>query len=549
MERVVLGKMMTTPLTITEIMRFAGRHYGSREIVSVTADEPLHRCAYSDIFRRAAQLAHTLKNLGVQPGERVASLAWNDYRHLELYYGVACAGSVLHTVNPRLFAEQLIYIINHAQDRVLFFDIAFLPLVESLADKLTTVESYVVLAPKATIPESNLSTLLSYESLLGAEATEYDWPDLDENMAHSLCYTSGTTGNPKGVLNSHRSTVLHGYACCMTDAMNLSQRDTVLPVVPMFHVSAWGTPYACAIAGAKMVMPGPRMADGETLQRLIETEDVTAALGVPTVWLNLLTYLRDSGKTVRSLKRTVVGGAACPESIMNEFREEHGVETIHAWGMTEMSPIGTVNSPKRETESLSMKERNALRLKQGRSIFGVDMKVVGEGDQEVPWDGEQFGDLRVKGWWVCSGYYGEEGGSDAHDEDGWFSTGDVATIDSFGYMNITDRTKDLIKSGGEWISSIELENIAVAHPDVAEAAVIGIAHEKWTERPLLIIVPVEGGSPDEDDLLALFKGKVADWWIPDEVAFVDELPHTATGKISKLTLRKQFAEYSVQSGE
>jgi fatty-acyl-CoA synthase len=549
MERVVLGKMMRTPLTITEIMRFADRHHGSTEIVSVTADEPLHRCTYSDIFRRAAQLANTLKRLGIEPGERVASLAWNDYRHLELYYGVACAGSVLHTVNPRLFAEQLIYIINHAQDRVLFFDIAFLPLVESLADKLTTVEIYVVLAPEANIPESSLTPLHSYESLLGAEAAEYDWPELDENIANVLCYTSGTTGNPKGVLYSHRSTVLHSYAICMTDVMNLSQRDAVLPVVPMFHVNAWGTPYACAIAGAKMVMPGPRMADGETLQRLIETEDVTVALGVPTVWLALLTYLRDSGKTVPSLNRTVIGGAACPASVMEEFREKHGVDTIHAWGMTEMSPLGTLNAPRREMESLGAEEQNKSRLKQGRGIFGVDMKIVGDDEQELPWDGEQFGDLRVKGWWVCSGYYGEEGSSAAHDEDGWFSTGDVATIDPLGYMNITDRTKDVIKSGGEWISSIELENLAVAHPDVAEAAVIGIAHEKWTERPLLIVMPAEGSSPDKHDLLALFKGKVADWWIPDEVAFVDELPHTATGKISKLTLRERFADYSVQPEE
>ena len=541
------GKMMTTPLTITEIMRFADRHHGRTEVVSVTADQPLHRCTFNDVFRRARQLANALSRLSIEPGERVASLAWNDYRHLELYYGVACAGRVLHTINPRLFAEQLVYIINHAEDRVLFFDIAFLPLIEALADKLPTVDAYVVLTPPENMPESTLSALHSYESLLEAEADEYEWPGLDENSANLLCYTSGTTGNPKGVLYSHRSTVLHAYACCMPDAMRLSQRDTVLPVVPMFHVNAWGTPYACAMTGAKMVMPGPRMADGETLQRLIEQEEVTIALGVPTVWLALLAYLRESGKTVPSLARTVIGGAACPPSVIQEFEEKHGVHTHHAWGMTEMSPLGTFNSPLRAVEDLSPAERDAVRLKQGRGLFGVDMKIVGDDGEELPWDGEAFGDLKVKGWWVCDGYFGEDGSSDAHDENGWFATGDVATIDPLGYMKITDRTKDLIKSGGEWISSIELENLAVAHPDVAEAAVIGISHEKWTERPLLIVVPEDGSSPDKQELIAWFKGKVADWWIPDDVALVDELPHTATGKISKVTLREQFADYSSQS--
>ncbi len=539
---------MTIPLTITEIMKFAERHHGRTEVVSVTADEPLHRCTFSDVFRRARRLANVLSRLGIEPGERVASLAWNDYRHLELYFGVSCAGKVLHTVNPRLFAEQLVYIINHAEDRVLFFDIAFLPLVETLADKLISVEAYVVLAPPENLPESTLSPLHSYESLLNAEPNTYDWPKLDENTANVLCYTSGTTGKPKGVLYSHRSTVLHAYASCLPDALDVSQRDSVLPVVPMFHVNAWGTPYSCAIVGAKMVLPGPRMADGETLQRLIEQEGVTVALGVPTVWLALLAYLRDSGKTVPSLERTVIGGAACPPSIIEEFQKEHGVSTHHAWGMTEMSPLGTVNSPSRGMESLPAEEREALRLKQGRGIFGVDMKIVDDNGAELPWDGQAFGDLRVKGWWVCDSYFGEKE-SDAHDEQGWFSTGDVATIDPLGYMKITDRTKDVIKSGGEWISSIELENLAVAHPDVAEAAVIAIRHEKWSERPLLIVVPTDGSSPDKQELLASFKGKVPDWWIPDDVAFTGELPHTATGKISKVTLREQFAGYSGPSRE
>jgi 3-(methylthio)propionyl---CoA ligase len=542
----VLGRMMTVPLTVTEIVRFAERHHGGSEVVSVTADNPAHRCSFADIFKRARQLANVLSTLGIQPGERVASLAWNDYRHVELYFGVTCSGSILHTINPRLFAEQLIYIINHAQDRVLFFDVAFLPLVESLAEKLSSVEAFVVLAPPTDVPESSLAPLYSYEELLAAESSDYEWPVLDENTANLLCYTSGTTGNPKGVLYSHRSTVLHAYGGCLPDALNLSQRDTLLPVVPMFHVNAWGTPFSCAITGAKMVLPGPRMADGETLHHLIEREAVTVALGVPTVWLELLRYLRESGSTVPSLERTVVGGAACPASVMEEFQEKHGVDTLHAWGMTEMSPLGTLNSPRRDAAELSDAERDSLRLKQGGAIFGVDMKIVGDDNRELPWDGEAFGDLRVRGWWVCDGYFGEKGPSDSHDADGWFSTGDVATIDPRGFMQITDRSKDVIKSGGEWISSIELENLAVAHSDVDEAAVIGINNEKWTERPLLIVVTAAGANPEKQVLLEWYKGKVADWWIPDDVVFVTELPHTATGKISKLTLREQFANYSVE---
>ncbi len=538
---------MTTPLTVSEIMHFAERHHGNSEVVSITADRPLHRCTYHDVFRRARQLANVLERLGVERGQRVASLAWNDYRHLELYFGVSCAGRVLHTVNPRLFAEQLVYIINHAANRALFFDIAFLPLVESLADKLPTVATYVVLTSADNMPERSSLDLVCYETLLGAESDDYDWPQLDENTANMLCYTSGTTGNPKGVLYSHRSTVLHAYASCLPDALNLCNRDVVLPVVPMFHVNAWGSPFSAAITGAKLVFPGPKMADGESLQSLIEAEGVTLALGVPTVWLALLAYLRDSGKTVPSLDRTVIGGAACPLTIMDEFEQKHGVRTLHAWGMTETSPVGTVNAPKRGMEKLSREDNDSLRVKQGRGVFGIDMKIVGDEGKELPWDGKAFGDLRVRGWWVCDGYFGQDGPSDSHDEDGWFSTGDVATIDANGYMQITDRTKDVIKSGGEWISSIELENHAVAHPGVREAAVIGVRHEKWSERPLLVVVSADNAKPDKDDLLASFKGKVADWWIPDAVEFVDELPHTATGKISKLRLREQFAEYALPS--
>jgi len=538
------GRMMASPLTITEIMRFADRLYGETEVISVTSDEGKHRSSYGEVFGRANQVACALARLGIHSGDRVATLAWNDHRHLELYYGVSCAGAVIHTVNPRLFPEQLGYMINHAGDRVVFFDPMFSPLLEALADNLASVEAYVALTSEEHMPDSKLSPLYCYEALLEEHDTTYQWPDLDERSASALCYTSGTTGNPKGVLYDHRSTVLHAYAACQPNVMGLSHHDVVLPVVPMFHVNAWGVPYACPIAGAKLVMPGPKMGDGEALQALIESESVTAALGVPTVWLALLGYLKESGKTVKTLNRTFVGGSACPISIMEEFEAQHGVYTHHAWGMTEMSPLGAVNRLLPGMDALETSERNAVRAKQGRPPFGVDMKIVDGDGRELPRDGVAFGDLKVRGWWVADGYFGHADNSETHDEEGWFSTGDVATIDQRGYLNITDRTKDVIKSGGEWISSIELENLAVAHPDVAEAAVIGIKHEKWGERPLLVVVPTEGVTPDETSVLASFKGKVADWWIPDSMTLVEEIPHTATGKISKSTLREQFKNHT-----
>ena len=537
------GRMMAQPLTINEIMYFAARHHGRSEVVSITADEGLHHSTYADVFARAGQLAGALKELGLEPGDRVATLAWNDHRHLELYYSVSCAGYVLHTVNPRLFADHLVFIMNHASDRVLFFDPIFMPVVEAVADKLPMIEHFVVMSGAGGMPESKLQSVRCYEDLIGGRSTDYPWPDVDEDSASVLCYTSGTTGDPKGVLYSHRSTVLHAYGSIMPDAMGLSKRDVALPVVPMFHVNAWGMPYSCAIAGAKIVMAGPKMADGETLQRLIEDEGVTVAAGVPTVWLALLAYLRESGTTVRSLERTIVGGAACPLSIMREFEDKHGVATRHAWGMTETSPLGTVNTPVRRMEELSENERDELRVKQGRAVFGADIKIVGDTGAELAWDGEAFGDLKIRGFWVCDGYFGQDDSVATLDAEGWFSTGDVATIDGDGFMKITDRTKDVIKSGGEWISSIELENLAMGHPDVAEAAVIGIEHAKWGERPLLIVVPEGGCEIDAASLLDWFRGKVADWWIPDDVAAVEEIPHTATGKISKLTLREQFKDY------
>ncbi len=538
------GLMMDTPLLITEIMRFAERNYPNTEVVSVTADVPQHRCTFATVFQRARQLANGLAKLGLKHGDRVATLAWNDYRHLELYYGVSCAGYVLHTINPRLFAEQLTYIVNHAEDQVICLDPMFVPLLEAIQKQLGTVRHIIVMTDAQHMPTSTLS-LMCYEDLLAGEPDQYEWPALDEHAASSICYTSGTTGNPKGVVYSHRATVLHAYGACMPNAMGLSHGDVILPVVPMFHVNAWGTPYAAPIAGAKLVLPGPKMGDGETLQALMEAEGVTVSLGVPTVWLALLGYLRESGKTVPSLKRTIVGGSACPLAIMDEFQSKHGVYTHHAWGMTEMSPLGTLNTLLPGMAQLPAAERDKVRAKQGRAIFGVNLKIVDDADKELPWDGEAFGNLKVRGWWIASDYYRLDGRSAAHDDQGWFSTGDVATIDANGYMQITDRTKDVIKSGGEWISSIDLENEAMAHPGVAEAAVIGVAHKKWAERPLLLVVKASGAELSREEMLGWFEGRVASWWIPDDVVFVDDLPHTATGKISKLTLREQFADYQL----
>ena len=539
------GRMMAGPLSITQIMRYAATLYPDTEVISITADEGLHRSTFAGVFERANHVAHALAGLGVRPGDRVATLAWNDHRHLELYYGVSCSGAVIHTINPRLFPDQLTYIINHAQDRVICFDPVFLPLLEELAAELASVRAYVVLTSAAQMPQSRLSPLFGYEDLLAAHASAFPWPDLDERTASGLCYTSGTTGNPKGVLYDHRSTVLHAYASCMPNMLNLSHEDAVLPVVPMFHVNAWGVPYAAPVAGAKLVLPGPRMADGETLHALIDGEGVTVALGVPTVWLALLAYLKETGKTVDTLNRTVIGGSACPLSIMEEFEERHGVYTHHAWGMTEMSPLGSVNHLLPGMEDLTAAQRDAVRAKQGRAPFGVEMKIVDDDGQELPRDGVAFGDLRVRGWWVADGYFGADDRRETHDAEGWFSTGDVATIDQLGYLHITDRTKDVIKSGGEWISSIELENLAVAHPDVAEAAVIGVKNDKWGERPLLVVVAAEGAVADEAGILGSFRGKVPDWWIPDAVVLVETIPHTATGKISKKTLREQFAELTL----
>jgi fatty-acyl-CoA synthase len=539
------GLMMNTPLLISSIATHAERFHGDREIVSVTMDNPRHRCTIADAMARSRQLANALNRLGLQRGDRVATIAWNDYRHLEIYYGVSGAGYVCHTINPRLFAEQLVFIINHAEDRFICTDLMFVPLLEKLLPQIPNVEGFIVMTDEAHMPETSLPNALCYETLLAAESADYEWPALDETTASALCYTSGTTGDPKGVLYDHRSTVLHAYASVAPDVMNLSSMDTVLPVVPLFHVNAWGIPYAALITGARLVFPGPKMGDGEALYELMESEGVTASMGVPTVWLALLQYCEQAGKTLDGLERTIVGGAAVPRAMIEQFRDKHDVQLIQGWGMTEMSPLGTANTPKAGTEALDSEAQLDLLTKAGRGIYGCELRIVDDEGKELPWDGVAYGALQVRGPWICSDYYKLDGSAGTHTDDGWFDTGDVATIDSQGYMAITDRTKDVIKSGGEWISSIELENTAMGHPAIAEAAVIGVAHPKWTERPLLVVVPAEGQTPDKAELLAYFRGKVADWWIPNDVAVVDELPHTATGKVKKIELRRQFADYAL----
>jgi fatty-acyl-CoA synthase len=487
-----------------------------------------------------------LEKLGVKQGDRIGTLAWNTHRHMEVYYAAAGMGAVCHTINPRLFPEQIAYIANHAEDSYLFFDLTFVPLVEKLQEHLKTIKGLVVMTDRAHMPAS-LPDAICYEELLDSGSGDYSWPQFDERTASSLCYTSGTTGNPKGVLYQHRSTVLHAYAECMPDALGLSAADAVLPVVPMFHVNAWGLPYSCAMAGAKLVFPGAGM-DGASLHELMESEEVTLSAGVPTIWMGLLAHLKQNNARFSSLNRTVIGGSACPPAMIRSFEEDYGVHVLHAWGMTEMSPLGTVCTFKHKHQDLDSEQKLALQNKQGRVLFGVDMKIVDADGKELPWDGKAFGDLLVRGPWILSDYYRGEGGTPTRKDeagDDWFPTGDVATIDPDGYMQITDRSKDVIKSGGEWISSIDLENTAVAHPAVAEAAVISVAHPKWDERPLLIVVKKQGEDVSRDDLLKFYEGKVAKWWIPDDVLFVNELPHTATGKLLKTKLREDYGDHKL----
>ena len=537
------GLMMNMPLLISSLIRHAATHHGDTEIVSRLTEGGIHRYTYADAHRRAQQMANVLTQLGIKAGDRVGTLAWNGFRHFETYFAASGMGAVLHTVNPRLFPEQITYIINHADDQYVFFDITFAPLIDGVAPHCKNVKGWVAMTDRAHMPLMKTAGVLCYEELLSAQPDQFEWPTFDENTASSLCYTSGTTGNPKGVLYSHRTTVLHSYAIALPDVMNLSARDVILPVVPMFHVNAWGTPYACAMTGAKIVFPGPGL-DGASLYELFEKERVTMSSGVPTVWLGLLNYMKQNNLKFSTMNRTVIGGSACPPAMIKSFQDDYGVRVLHAWGMTELSPLGTLNSFKAKHAALSEAERFAIQQKQGRAIFGVEMKIVDGEGKALPHDGKAFGDLLVRGPWVVREYFRDEGGNPLT-ADGWFPTGDVATIDADGYMQITDRSKDVIKSGGEWISSIDLENLAVAHPAVAEAAVIGIAHPKWDERPLLIVVKKPGATVTREELLAFFEGKIAKWWMPDDVAFVEQLPHTATGKLLKTKLREDFQGYKL----
>lgn len=536
----MLGLMQNHSLLISSLLRFAERHHPDGEIVSRRVEGDIHRSSYKALAQRARQVANGLTALSVGPGERVATLAWNGYRHLELYYGVSGSGRVLHTLNPRLHPQQMAWIVNHAQDAVLCFDLGFLPLVQALHRACPTLRHFVALCDDKDLPaDSGISNLLSYEAWLSGQRADYDWPDLDENTASSLCYTSGTTGDPKGVLYSHRSTVLHAMSAAMPDALNISARDAVLPVVPMFHVNAWGTPYVAAVTGCKLVFPGPAL-DGASVYQLIEQEGVTLAAGVPTVWQMLLAHVQSQHLRFSTLKRTVIGGSACPPAMMATFQDMYQVEVLHAWGMTEMSPLGTVCSLKNKHLALPAQQQQSLRLKQGRCLFGVDMKIVDDAGQELAWDGRQWGDLLVRGPWVLSDYFA--GGEQAL-VDGWFRTGDVATIDADGLMQITDRSKDVIKSGGEWISSIELENIAVAHPQVAMAACVGVPHPKWDERPIVVVVKKLHADVSREALLDFFQGRVAKWQVPDDVVFVEAIPLGATGKMQKTKLREMLADY------
>jgi acyl-CoA synthetase (AMP-forming)/AMP-acid ligase II len=540
----MLGIMQDRPLLISSLIEHANRCHPNAEIVSRTVEGPIHRCTYGDVHRRAEQVAKALLALGVKPGERIGTLAWNGYRHMELYFGVSGMGAVLHTINPRLFPEQIEYIVNHAEDQYLFFDLTFVPLIAKLGPLMKTVKGFVAMTDRAHMPALDIPNLLCYEELVGGQDSGYEWPVFDEQTASSLCYTSGTTGHPKGVLYSHRSTVLHSLGACMIDGLGLSSAESALLVVPMFHVNAWGMPYAGAMCGAKLVLPGPGL-DGKSVYELMKDEQVTLALGVPTVWLMLFNHV-DAAKLDPQrdlvLKRAVIGGSAAPRAMIERFEKQFGTFVVHAWGMTEMSPLGTVCNLLPKHRDCTLEQRLDLQGKQGRTIFGVELKITDDEGRELPRDGVAFGHLLVRGPWVTAGYFKGEGGQIV-DQDGFFDTGDVATIDPDGYMQITDRSKDVIKSGGEWISSIDLENAAMGHPGVAEAAVIGVAHPKWQERPLLVVVKKAGQELTREALLAFLESKVAKWWLPDDVAFVAELPHTATGKLQKMKLRESFKGY------
>ena len=532
--------MMDYPLSITSVMYYAEKLWGDQEIVSVTGDNPRHRYTYRDAYKRVRQLANALQRLGMAAGEVVATLAWNDYRHFELYYAISCSGRVCHTINPRLFDEQIEYIVNDAGDGWIFLDPAFVPMMERLQDKMPKVKGFVLLTDEASMPTSSLPNVLCYEQLLAPENDNVDWPELPETTPSALCYTSGTTGNPKGVLYTHRSTILQCYAASMPNVMGVSAVDVVMPVVPMFHANGWALVYSAPMNGTKLVLPGAQAGNAEILCELINQEKVTFSAGVPTVWDLLLNHLKQTNSRIDPLQRMIIGGSALPSYIYNEFSSNYGVKVQQGWGMTELNPLATYNGIVSPTaDNTTPAEQRAL--KQGLPLFGIEIKTVDENNQEQPWDGNSAGTVKVRGPWVIQQYFNKD--QPATDSDGWFDTGDIGTIDANGYLHITDREKDIIKSGGEWIGSIELENIAMQHPDVAQAAVIGVQHPKWAERPLLLVKPNAGSALSRADILNWFEGKAAKWWIPDDCLFVDSLPLTATGKVSKKDLREQYRNH------
>ena len=541
----MFGLMQNQQLLISSLIDFAERHHGEGEIVSRRVEGDIHRTNYKNIAVRSRRVANALDQMKLAFSDRVATLAWNGYRHMELYFGVSGSGRVLHTLNPRLHPDQIVWIADHAEDQMLCFDMTFLPIIQAIHKRCSTIKHFIALCDADKLPEdTGIPGLQSYEAWIGKQSEQYTWPEFDENSASSMCYTSGTTGNPKAALYSHRSTILHALAGALPDALSMSARDCVLPVVPMFHVNAWGLPYSAAMTGAKLVFPGPAM-DGKSIFELIEGEKVSFAAGVPTVWQMMLAHMQTNQLKFSTLKRTVIGGSACPPAMITAFNDVYGVEVLHAWGMTEMSPLGTVCTLKNKHLTLDSAEKMKVRLKQGRGIYGVDMKIVDPDGQELPWDGKAYGDLLVKGPWIISEYFKGEGGSPL--VNGWFPTGDVATIDPDGYMQITDRSKDVIKSGGEWISSIDVENIAMAHPAVAMAACIGMKHPKWDERPIIAVVKKPGMDVSVAELLAFYEGKTAKWQIPDDVVFVDAIPLGGTGKMQKSKLRDLLADYKLPS--
>ncbi|HWV41572.1 fatty-acid--CoA ligase [Pseudorhodoplanes sp.] len=534
------GLMQDWPLLCHRIIDHAATFHGERPVVSRLVEGPIHSTTYADIRRRALKVAQRLERDGVRLGDRVATLAWNTHRHVEAWYGIMGIGAVYHTVNPRLFPDQIAWIVNHAEDRVMMTDLTFVPLLEQLADRLPTIERYVVLTDAAHMPATSLKNAVAYEEWIAEADGDFAWKGFDENTAAGMCYTSGTTGHPKGVLYSHRSNVLHSMMASMGDAMGVSSRDVMMPVVPMFHANCWGIALTAPMNGAALVLPGMKM-DGASIFQMLDEFRVTCTAAVPTIWLMLLQHLEATGAKLPHLKRVVIGGSACPRAMTEKFEKHYGVSVIHAWGMTEMSPLGSLCTIKPEYASLGGDALFALKVKQGHPPFGVEMRITDDLGRDQPWDGKTFGRLKVRGPAVARRYYRDD--TDILDEQGFFDTGDVATIDPYGYMQVTDRSKDVIKSGGEWISSIDLENLAVGHPKVAEAAVIGVQHPKWDERPLLVVVLKKDVTADKGELLDFLRGKVADWWLPDDVAFVDEIPHTATGKIQKTALRERFKGY------